>query len=90
MSWAKSREIVFSKFISLGYSADADWGDVLDYLASEAETHAILLCLESVTGAGDRTQNGQGERRAQRSTVGDRPIMTPRQRTHVRDARFVT
>ena len=51
LDWAKSRGIGFSKFISLGDSADVDCGDVLDYLASDAETHAILLYLESVTGA---------------------------------------
>jgi acetyltransferase len=34
LDWAKSRGIGFSKFISLGDSADVDCGDVLDYLAS--------------------------------------------------------
>src|SRR6266702_7253631 len=32
LDWAKSRGIGFSKFISLGDSADVDCGDVLDYL----------------------------------------------------------
>jgi acetyltransferase len=51
LDWAKSRGIGFSKFISLGDSADVDCGDVLDYLASDAETHSILLYLESITAA---------------------------------------
>ncbi len=51
LDWAKSRGIGFSKFISLGDSADVDVGDVLDYLGSDAETHAILLYLESITAA---------------------------------------
>ena len=51
LDWAKSRDIGFSKFISLGDSADVDCGDVLDYLASDAETHSILLYLESITAA---------------------------------------
>jgi acetyltransferase len=51
LDWAKSRGIGFSKFISLGDSADVDCGDVLDYLASDGETHSILLYLESITAA---------------------------------------
>lgn len=51
LDWAKSRKIGFSKFISLGDGADVDFGDVLDYLGSDAETHAILLYVESITAA---------------------------------------
>ncbi|MGZ5224406.1 MAG: bifunctional acetate--CoA ligase family protein/GNAT family N-acetyltransferase [Burkholderiales bacterium] len=51
LDWAKSRKIGFSKFISLGDSADVDFGDVLDYLGGDAETHAILLYIESITAA---------------------------------------
>lgn len=48
LDWAKSRSIGFSKFISLGDSADIDFGDVLDYLASDADTQAILLYVEDI------------------------------------------
>ena len=51
LDWAKSRSIGFSKFVSLGESADVDFGDVLDYLGGDAETHAILLYIESITAA---------------------------------------
>jgi acetyltransferase len=51
MDWAKSRGIGFSRFISLGDSADVDFGDVLDYLAGDRETHAILLYMEDVRHA---------------------------------------
>jgi acetyltransferase len=51
LDWAKSRGIGFSKFISLGDSADVDVGDVLDYLGSDAETRSILLYIESITAA---------------------------------------
>ncbi|TCS39405.1 acetyltransferase [Paucimonas lemoignei] len=51
LDWAKSRGIGFSKFISLGDSADVDFGDLLDYLASDGETQAILLYIEAVTHA---------------------------------------
>lgn len=51
LDWAKSRGIGFSKFISVGDSADVDFGDLLDYLGSDAETRAILLYVESITAA---------------------------------------
>ena len=37
--------------VSLGDMADVDFGDVLDYLADDRDTHAILLYIEAVTDA---------------------------------------
>jgi acetyltransferase len=51
LDWANSRDIGFSHFISLGDSADVDFGDVIDYLASDASTRAILMYAESVKAA---------------------------------------
>ena len=51
LDWANSRGIGFSHFISLGDSADVDFGDVLDYLASDPSTRAILMYMESVKAA---------------------------------------
>ena len=51
LDWARSRGIGFSRFISLGDSADVDFGDVLDYLASDGETGAILLYIEDLRHA---------------------------------------
>ena len=51
LDWAKSRGIGFSKFISLGDGSDIDFGDVLDYLASDGETRSILLYIEAVSEA---------------------------------------
>ena len=51
LDWAKSRGIGFSRFISLGDSADVDFGDILDFLASDGETGAILLYIEDVRHA---------------------------------------
>jgi acetyltransferase len=48
LDWARGRGIGFSHFVSLGNSADIDFGDVLDYLGSEPETTAILLYMESI------------------------------------------
>jgi acetyltransferase len=46
LDWARSRGIGFSSFISLGDAADVDLGDVLDYLASDGGTSAILVQVE--------------------------------------------
>ncbi|MBM3340609.1 MAG: bifunctional acetate--CoA ligase family protein/GNAT family N-acetyltransferase [Betaproteobacteria bacterium] len=48
---AKLRGIGFSHFISLGDAADVDFGDVIDYLASDPQTRAILLYAESIGAA---------------------------------------
>jgi acetyltransferase len=51
LDWANAQGIGFSHFISLGDSADVDFGDVLDYLASDPGTRAILMYMESVKHA---------------------------------------
>ena len=48
LDWAQGRGIGFSHFVSLGEHADVDFGDMLDYLASDAKTRAILLYAESI------------------------------------------
>ncbi|MCW5655284.1 GNAT family N-acetyltransferase [Hydrogenophaga sp.] len=48
LDWAGSRGIGFSHFVSLGERADVDFGDMLDFLASDARTRAILLYIESI------------------------------------------
>ncbi|MEO8409564.1 MAG: acetate--CoA ligase family protein, partial [Propionivibrio sp.] len=51
LDWARERAIGFSHFVSLGESADVDVGDVLDYLASDAQTRAVILYIESIASA---------------------------------------
>ena len=51
VDWATSRGIGFSHLVSLGDMADVDFGDMLDYLASDPETRAILLYVEMITSA---------------------------------------
>lgn len=48
LDWARARAIGFSHVVSLGEHADVDFGDMLDYLASDAKTRAILLYIESI------------------------------------------
>jgi acetyltransferase len=51
VDWATHRRIGFSHLVSLGDMADVDFGDMLDYLAADSHTRAILLYIESVTHA---------------------------------------
>ena len=51
LDWAQTRGIGFSHMISLGDMADVDFGDMLDYLANQNDTEAILLYIESISHA---------------------------------------
>ena len=51
IDWARGRSIGFSHIVSLGDMADADFGDFLDYLATDPASRAILLYMEFVTNA---------------------------------------
>jgi acetyltransferase len=51
LDWAGARGIGFSTFASLGDCADVDVADMLDYLAGDAQTDAILLYLEGIGNA---------------------------------------
>jgi len=49
LDWAQARGIGFSHMVSLGDMSDVDFGDLLDYLALDGKTRAILLYVESIT-----------------------------------------
>lgn len=51
LGWADARGLGFSHVVALGSEADVDAGDVLDYLASDPGTRAILLELDTVCAA---------------------------------------
>ncbi|RDK02226.1 GNAT family N-acetyltransferase [Paraburkholderia lacunae] len=51
LGWAHARGLGFSHVVALGGEADVDAGDVLDYLASDPGTRAILLELDTVRAA---------------------------------------
>jgi acetyltransferase len=51
LDWAQSAGVGFSHCISLGNASDVDFGDLLDYLGKDPATRAILLYIESITGA---------------------------------------
>ena len=51
LDWASARDFGFSHVVSLGDMTDVDFGDMLDYLALDPATSAILLYVESITYA---------------------------------------
>lgn len=51
VDWAAAHKIGFSHVVSLGDMADVDFGDMLDYLAGDTASAAILLYMESLTHA---------------------------------------
>jgi acetyltransferase len=51
LDWAETNGIGFSSVISTGASADLDFGEILDYLAADAQTKGILLYIEGIRDA---------------------------------------
>ncbi|MDJ0698656.1 MAG: bifunctional acetate--CoA ligase family protein/GNAT family N-acetyltransferase [Woeseiaceae bacterium] len=49
MDWANGRDIGFSHLTSVGDSLDVDIADVIEYLAEDFDTRAILVHIEGVT-----------------------------------------
>ena len=68
LDWANGRQIGFSHFISLGDCADVDFGDVLDYLADDGQTRAILMYAESV-------KSGRKFMSAARAAARNKPVI---------------
>ena len=88
VDWATTRQIGFSHVVSLGDMADVDFGDLLDYLAGDTKSRAILLYMEAVTQraeihvggaargtrqAGDRDQGGAACERGACGSLPYRP-----------------
>jgi len=48
LDWAEKNDIGFSAVVSTGISADLDFGDYLDFLASDPLTKSILLYIEGI------------------------------------------
>ena len=51
LDWAYDRDIGFSTFVSLGSSLDIQVADLLDFLANDSHTEAILIYLDSIDDA---------------------------------------
>lgn len=51
LDWAKTNDVGFSSVVSLGSSADVDFGEVLDFLVTDVQTQSILLYIEGIHDA---------------------------------------
>ena len=51
LDWAASSGLGFSSVVSLGGAIDVDFGEVLDFLTTDAATDAILLYVEGIRDA---------------------------------------
>ena len=51
LDWAKVQDIGFSTVVSMGGAADIDFGEVLDYLATDSNTTGILMYVEGIRDA---------------------------------------
>ncbi len=48
LDWAIPNDVGFSSVVSLGTSADLDFGEILDFLVSDPQTHGILVYVEGI------------------------------------------
>jgi acetyltransferase len=51
LDWAGVNDIGFSSVISLGASADVDFGEILDFMLNDPQTDSILLYIEGIRHA---------------------------------------
>lgn len=68
LAWAKERRLGISKFVSYGNGADLNEVDLLRYLATDSETEAVALYLESVN-------EGREFMHALRECVEQKPVI---------------
>lgn len=48
LDWAQVNDVGFSSVVSMGSSADVDFGEILDYLVSDPHTRSILMYIEGI------------------------------------------
>jgi acetyltransferase len=51
LDWSFKENVGFSAFVSVGSMLDVGWGDLIDYLGRDINTHAIVIYMESVGDA---------------------------------------
>jgi acetyltransferase len=51
LDWSLRENVGFSAFISIGSMVDIGWGDLIDYLGDDPNTHSIVIYMESIGDA---------------------------------------
>lgn len=80
LDWATLHDIGFSGIVSLGDAADIDFGDILDYLSQDAQTHSILMYIEGIRDA-------RGFMSGLRSAARMKPVIVIKSGRHSEGAR---
>jgi acetyltransferase len=68
LDWSLSENVGFSAFVSIGSMLDVGWGDLIQYLGDDPQTHSIVLYMESMGDARSFLS-------AARSVALDKPIV---------------
>ena len=77
IEWASARGLGFSAVVSLGDAVDVDFGDLLDWFATDRHTRAILLYLE-------RVRDARKFLSAARAAARGKPVVVVRPGRHAR------
>ncbi|MET4618454.1 acetyltransferase [Stenotrophomonas sp. 2619] len=77
VEWGVARSVGFSAVVSLGDTLDVDFGDLLDYFATDYRTRAILLYVEHI---GDARKFMSAARAAARA----KPVVVVKSGRHIR------
>jgi len=77
VEWGVARSVGFSAVVSLGDALDVDFGDLLDYFATDYRTRAILLYVEHI---GDARKFMSAARAAARA----KPVVVVKSGRHLR------
>jgi acetyltransferase len=80
VEWAASRAVGFSAVVSLGDKLDVDFGDLLDFFATDRGTRAILLYIESI-------KNPRKFMSAARAASRAKPVVVIKAGRHTQGAR---
>ncbi|MEM6972946.1 MAG: bifunctional acetate--CoA ligase family protein/GNAT family N-acetyltransferase [Pseudomonadota bacterium] len=83
IDWAHGHGVGFSHVVSMGDQADVDIGDMLDLLATDTESRAILLYVEGI-------EDAQGFMSAARAAARVKPVIALKPGRHAEGARAAT
>jgi acetyltransferase len=82
LDWAPANDIGFSSVVSMGAASDVDFGEILDYLATDVQTSSILIYVEGVHKA-------RGFMSALRAAARSKPVFVIKVGRHDAGARAV-
>ena len=82
LDWAPANDIGFSSVVSMGAASDVDFGDILDYLATDVRTSSILIYVEGI-------RNARGFMSALRAAARSKPVFVIKVGRHDAGSRAV-